>query len=80
MTLAFADGTRATADAVVGADGVHSTVRELLLGRDDPQWKGRIAYRAVFPATLVGRDIGPSRTKWWGPDRHIVIVLHHCRA
>ena len=31
-TLAFADGTRVRADAVVGADGVHSTVRELLLG------------------------------------------------
>ncbi|HTO50407.1 MAG TPA: FAD-dependent monooxygenase [Burkholderiales bacterium] len=73
VTLAFADGTRATADAVVGADGVHSTVRELLLGRDDPQWKGRIAYRAVFPSARVGRDLGPSRTKWWGIDRHIVI-------
>jgi salicylate hydroxylase/6-hydroxynicotinate 3-monooxygenase len=73
VTLAFADGTRAMADAVVGADGVHSTVRELLFGRDDPQWKGRIAYRAVFPAALVGRDIGPSRTKWWGTDRHIVV-------
>ena len=73
VTLAFADGTRVTADAVVGADGVHSTVRERLFGRDDPQWKGRIAYRAVFPATLVARDLGPSRTKWWGTDRHIVI-------
>ncbi len=27
-----------------------------------------------FPAALLsGFDIGPSRTKWWGPDRHIVI-------
>src|SRR6266540_1467731 len=26
VTLSFADGTRATADAVIGADGVHSTV------------------------------------------------------
>src|SRR5262245_22795871 len=73
VKLVFADGTRATADVVVGADGVHSTVRELLFGGDDPQWKGRIAYRAVFPSELVGRDLGPSRTKWWGPDRHIVI-------
>ncbi len=73
VTLAFADGARAQADAVIGADGVHSTVRELLLGPEKLQWKGRVAYRAVFPAALVGRDLGPSRTKWWGPESHIVI-------
>ncbi|MGH8616055.1 MAG: FAD-dependent monooxygenase [Burkholderiales bacterium] len=74
VTLAFADGSRAEADAVIGADGVHSTVRELLMGPEKPEWKGRIAYRAVFPAAFLnGRDIGPSRTKWWGTDRHIVI-------
>src|SRR5262249_54318153 len=30
VTLTFADGSREIADAVIGADGVHSTVRELL--------------------------------------------------
>jgi 2-polyprenyl-6-methoxyphenol hydroxylase-like FAD-dependent oxidoreductase len=74
VTLAFSDGTRATADAVIGADGVHSLLREVIVGADMPIHKGRIAYRAVFPAALMGgRDIGPSRTKWWGLDRHIVI-------
>ncbi|MBV8838976.1 MAG: FAD-dependent monooxygenase, partial [Alphaproteobacteria bacterium] len=44
------------------------------IGRDAPVHKGRIAYRAVFPATRMnGKDIGSSRTKWWGTDRHIVI-------
>ena len=47
---AFADGTRATADAVVGADGVHSVVRDIIVGPDAPIHKGRIAYRAVFPS------------------------------
>ena len=74
VTLTFADGTRAEADAVIGADGVHSRVREIIIGPDAPIHKGRIAYRAVYPATLLhGCDIGRSRTKWWGPDRHIVI-------
>src|SRR5215213_10675009 len=36
VTLSFADGSRATADAVIGADGVHSTVRDLIVGRDEP--------------------------------------------
>jgi 2-polyprenyl-6-methoxyphenol hydroxylase-like FAD-dependent oxidoreductase len=74
VTMSFADGTRAEADAVIGADGLHSRVRELIVGPDAPIHKGRIAYRAVFPATLMrGKDIGRSRTKWWGSDRHIVI-------
>ncbi|MBV8906251.1 MAG: FAD-dependent monooxygenase, partial [Acidobacteriia bacterium] len=74
VTLFFADGTSARAAAVVGADGVHSVVRDLIVGPDMPVHKGRIAYRAVFPSALLnGFDVGPSRTKWWGIDRHIVI-------
>jgi 2-polyprenyl-6-methoxyphenol hydroxylase-like FAD-dependent oxidoreductase len=74
VTLKFADGTTAEADAVIGADGVHSLVRDIIVGPDEPLHKGRIAYRAVFSSALLkGFDIGPSRTKWWGLDRHIVI-------
>jgi len=74
VTLTFADGTTSRADAVIGADGIHSIVREIVVGPDRPIHKGRIAYRAVYPTALLnGRDLGPSRTKWWGIDRHIVI-------
>jgi salicylate hydroxylase/6-hydroxynicotinate 3-monooxygenase len=73
VTLSFADGTTASADAVVGADGVHSLVRELVVGPDQPIHRGRIAYRAVFPSALMPGAIAPSRSKWWGVDRHIVI-------
>ena len=73
VSLSFADGTSASADAVVAADGVHSTVRELLFGTESPVYNGHVAYRAVYPSSLVGRDLGRSRTKWWGKDRHIVI-------
>jgi 2-polyprenyl-6-methoxyphenol hydroxylase-like FAD-dependent oxidoreductase len=73
VRLSFADGTTARADAVVAADGVHSVVRDVIVGADEPVHKGRIAYRAVFPAARLDRDLGNSRTKWWGPDRHIVI-------
>ena len=74
VTMSFADGTTAVADALIGADGVHSLVRDIIVGPDAPLHKGRIAYRSNFSASLLkGRDIGPSRTKWWGIDRHIVI-------
>jgi salicylate hydroxylase/6-hydroxynicotinate 3-monooxygenase len=73
-TMVFADGSRVQADLVIGADGVHSIVRDIIVGPDAPIHKGRIAYRAVFSSKLLnGLDIGPSRTKWWGLDRHIVI-------
>ena len=78
VALAFADGGEAVADAVIGADGVHSLVRAYVLAptgvADSPRFTGRVAYRTTYPAALLeGLDIGHSRTKWWGSDRHIVI-------
>lgn len=72
-TLRFADGSIAVADIVIGADGVHSRVREILLGPERPRYTGRVAYRTTFPARLLSRQVDPARTKWWGPDRHVVI-------
>ncbi|MEN3354235.1 MAG: 6-hydroxynicotinate 3-monooxygenase [Betaproteobacteria bacterium] len=74
VTLHFADGARVHADAVIGADGVHSIIRETLLGPEQPRFTGRVAYRTTFPASRLGdARITPVRTKWWGPDRHMVI-------
>jgi 6-hydroxynicotinate 3-monooxygenase len=48
-------------------------VKQILFGKDEPNFTGRIAYRTTFPsAHLNGFPIGDC-TKWWGPDRHIVI-------
>ena len=58
---------------MVGADGVHSVVRDALFGNDAPAFTGRVAYRTVFPATLLDGYQIDDCTKWWGPDRHIVI-------
>jgi 6-hydroxynicotinate 3-monooxygenase len=73
FTLQFADGSQAHADAVIGADGVHSKVREILLGPEKPKFTGRVAHRTVFPAALMQGFAVDTCTKWWGPDRHIVI-------
>jgi len=73
LTMRFADGTTAMADAIVGADGVHSRVRELLLGAEEPVFTGRVAHRTVFPTALMGGFALDTCTKWWGPDRHILM-------
>jgi len=73
VRLRFADGTSAQADAVIGADGVHSRVREILLGPERPRFTGFVAHRTVFPTALIKGVTVDTCTKWWGPDRHIVI-------
>ena len=48
-------------------------MRSTLFDESEPRFAGRIAYRTVFPARLLGGfDIGDC-TKWWGEDRHIVM-------
>jgi len=73
MRLTFANGATAVADAVVGADGVHSVVRDILFGTSTVNFTGRIAYRTTYPATLLNGYKIDDCTKWWGEDRHIVI-------
>lgn len=73
VCLRFSDGSTADADAVIGADGVHSLVREILLGPEKPKFTGRVAHRTTFPSALMGGFSLDTCTKWWGPDRHIVI-------
>ena len=73
VRLHFANGRTAEADLLIGADGVNSIVRSALFDESEPRFAGRIAYRTVFPARLLGGfDIGDC-TKWWGEDRHIVM-------
>src|SRR5690606_11898047 len=48
--LSFADGSEATVDALIGADGIPSVVRTAMLGPEQPQFTGVVAYRAVVPA------------------------------
>ena len=58
---------------MVGADGVHSVVRDILFGATPVKYTGRIAHRTTYPAALLGGEMIDDCTKWWGEDRHIVI-------
>jgi 6-hydroxynicotinate 3-monooxygenase len=73
VRLSFADQSVADADIVIGADGVNSRVREIIVGMEPPTYSGHVAYRAIFPAERV-RDLRVAdSTKWWAPDRHFIL-------
>jgi salicylate hydroxylase len=72
----FADGSEIEADIVVGADGIHSKVRESLFGADAPRFTGCICFRGMAPADAVPRDINTADvTLWMGPHGHVVHYL-----
>tara|TARA_R110002072_G_scaffold1780_9_gene14727 strand:- start:4120 stop:5304 length:1185 start_codon:yes stop_codon:yes gene_type:complete len=60
-------------DILIGADGIHSTVRTGLWGEEKPDFTGNIAWRALVPTErLPPRLIRPMSTAWWGPGKHFV--------
>lgn len=70
--LQLPDGTTIAADLVVGADGIHSVVREQL-AKDRPQYSGQTIYRGLVPAERVPYLLSEPRVLlWFGPDQHCV--------
>ena len=53
VTAIFADGTRAQGDLLIGADGIHSTVRQQFLPELEPAYAGYVAWRGV----VTGQDV-----------------------
>jgi len=72
----FTGGETLEADLLVGADGIHSAVREQMLGPDAPRFTGCIAWRATAPVTALGGKTPPQTAcVWAGPRRHAVTYL-----
>lgn len=68
VTVQCTDGSEASYDLVVGADGIHSAVRKALWGEESPRFTGIVAFRAVVPVEKVAHVPNiKAFTKWWGP-------------
>jgi salicylate hydroxylase len=72
VEVAFDNGVVARGDLLVGADGIHSTVRALLFGPDSPRFSGSIAYRGLAPSDRLASTGVPRAGAWLGPHRHFV--------
>jgi salicylate hydroxylase len=69
----FENGRSVSAGVLIGADGIHSVVRHVLLGPEKPRFTGCVAYRGLVPADRL-KHLGLERTNqiWMGPGRHFV--------
>jgi len=73
VELRFENGDLVKARLVIGADGVHSVVRENLFGATKPEFCGIIAWRGVVPMERVPASISRTiGTNWVGPGGHVV--------
>jgi salicylate hydroxylase len=69
----FANGTTVEADVLIGADGIHSAVRQMLFGPQDPVFTGCAAYRGLVPAERLRHlDLEVTAQIWMGPEAHFV--------
>jgi salicylate hydroxylase len=73
VTLHLGDGERVTGDALIGADGVHSRIRNVLVGDDKPEFTGCMAWRGLVPVETLPphmrRNVG---VNWVGPGGHVI--------
>jgi salicylate hydroxylase len=69
----FENGESVLVDALVGADGIHSTVQSILFGRRSARFTGCVAYRGLIPAARLSHlDLEVTTEVWMGPGRHFV--------
>jgi salicylate hydroxylase len=67
---------RFTGQVLVGADGIHSSIRQGLFGEQMPRFTGQVAWRFLAPAARLDPSaVAPGVTAWWGPGQHFVHYL-----
>jgi salicylate hydroxylase len=69
----FENGKTMRAAFVIGADGIHSKIRECLFGPSRPEFTGCVAWRAVVPMRRLPDAVATMvSTNWLGPRGHLL--------
>ncbi len=78
--LAFADGTQAEADVVIGCDGIRSAIRKRLFGGEGARYVGTMCWRTLVPTSALPSDIHDGNvTHWTGATREGFVISYYVR-
>jgi salicylate hydroxylase len=70
--LRLDDGRQIAGDVLIGADGLHSKVRQKLFGPASPKFTGIMAWRGLAPINRLPEHLRrPLATQWLGPNGHV---------
>jgi salicylate hydroxylase len=73
VRLALASGETVSGDVLIGADGVHSRVREAMIGPSPACFMGLLAWRGLVPVErLPPHQRRPVGDNWIGKGGHVV--------
>lgn len=75
--LSFLDGTTATADIVIGCDGIKSAVRSYLGFQDQPIYSGQMVYRGYVNYECLSPETAALLRKtvnFRGPKKHVLTL------
>ncbi len=73
VELKFADGQSILGDLLVGADGVHSLLRDQMFRSPRATFTGLMAWRGLAPMANLSDELRrPVGTNWVGPGGHVI--------
>ncbi|KZT52084.1 FAD/NAD(P)-binding domain-containing protein [Calocera cornea HHB12733] len=71
----FEDGSEVQGDLLVGADGIHSTVRDTLFGKTPAEYTGLVGIAGYTPYTVTMRASPPITVEQvWGDGCHYICL------
>jgi salicylate hydroxylase len=66
-------GEEVRGDLLVGADGLRSATRKLLMGEREARFTGVVVWRGLIPREKVPGRYDAKIMSWYGPRRHVLL-------
>lgn len=74
VTVRLADGETVQGDVLIGADGIHSTIRRQMFGVSSARFTGGLAWRGVIPIERLPEHMRDRTGQTWvGPHGHFTV-------